>query len=110
MASADLQLRQLCDDALRDAGDLSALQEDVIRADIELRYMHPGEYVAYIDEYREQDRICRLVREVLACSSDLAEVKAAFTDVGSERRASIRLEYLEPLGDDFLTHDDLPLR
>jgi hypothetical protein len=110
MASADLQLQQLFNAALREAGKLSALQKDLVCSDIELRYRHPGEYVAYIDRYKVQNRNCRLVREILACSSNLADVKASFSGFGSKKRARVRLEFLEPLGDDLETHNDLPLR
>jgi hypothetical protein len=110
MSSAELSLRQLCEDALREAGDISALQGDAIRADFQLRFEHPGKYVAYIDRYQVRNKTCRLAREVLACSSDLSEVNAAFVHFGSKKRAKVQVEYLEPLVGDFEAHHDLPYR
>ncbi len=110
MSSADLSLRQLCEDALREAGDISAAQVDAIRADLELRFEHPGKYVAYIDRYQVRNKIRRLTRDVLACSSDLSEVTAAFSHFGNKKRAKVQVAYLEPLSGDFEVHHDLPFR
>lgn len=60
MFRADSHLSRLCEDALREAGEVSAAQEDVIRADLELRFEHAGKYVAYIDHYRVRNKISRL--------------------------------------------------
>jgi hypothetical protein len=51
-------------------------------------FEHPGEYVAYIDRCLLENRIRRLSREVIAHSSDLSVVKAAFSHFDSENRAS----------------------
>lgn len=110
MSSAEAQFEQLCHDALREAGDVSAAQKDAIVADLGLRFEHPGEYVAYIDRYLVQNRIRRLSREVIAHSSDLSMVKAAFSHFDSEKRAKIQIEYLDPLSDDFELTDHLPFR
>jgi len=110
MSSAEVQFEQLCQVALREAGEVSAAQRDSILEDLALRFEHPGEYVAYIDHYRVRGRIRRLSREILGHSTDLSVVKAAFARFDSKKRAQVQVEYLEPLSDDFELIHDLPFR
>ena len=110
MSSAEALFEQLCQDALREAGDISAVQRDSILADLQLRFEHPGQYVAYIDRYEVRNRVRHLSREVLAHGEDLSEVKAAFSHFDSERRAKVEVEYLDLLSDDFKTIHDRPFR
>lgn len=110
MSSAEVAFDQFCQDALREAGEISAAQKDSILEDLGLRFEHPGEYVAYIDRYQIRNRIRRLSREVLAHSRDLSEVKAAFSHFGNDKRAKVEVEYLDPLSDDLELIHDLPFR
>ncbi|MGO8689625.1 MAG: hypothetical protein ACLQLG_08315 [Thermoguttaceae bacterium] len=110
MSRAEIQFESLCQDALREAGEISAAQTDSILADLGLRFEHPGEYVAYIDHYQVKGRIRRLSREVLAHGRDLSEVKAAFAHFDKKKRAKVQVEYLDPLAGDFELIHELPFR
>ncbi|NUQ62228.1 MAG: hypothetical protein HUU20_07055 [Pirellulales bacterium] len=110
MSSAEVEFDQLCRDALREAGEISAAQRDAILADLRLRFEHPGQYVAYIDRCQVRNKISRLTRDVLAHSTDLSEVKAAFSQLATKKRAKVEVEYLDPLSEDFQLLHDLPFR
>jgi hypothetical protein len=110
MSTAEVQFEQICQEALRAAGEISAVQKDLILADLELRFEHPGEYVAYIDRYQIRDKIRRLTREVLGHSHNLSEVIDSFAHLANEKRTKVELQYLEPLSDDYQSLHDLPLR
>ena len=109
-SSSVIEFDQLCDEALRDAGELSAAVRDRLVEDLRLRFEHPGEYVAYLDRYKTVNRLRRLQRRVLEHSRDLGEVQAAINRCTKRQRPHVMLEFVEPLGEELTVPHEMPYR
>lgn len=105
-----VEFNELCEEALRDVGQASAATKDRLVEDLRLRFEYPGQYAAYLDRFETVSKLQRLNRELVAHSSDLADVQQAIARLPKRDRAKVSLEYLEPLGDDFSIPHQLPFR
>jgi hypothetical protein len=83
----------------------------VRRADRRLQENFAGQYVAYIDTWRQAKSGSRLVRRMLAHSASLKEVSDALEPLSSERRARVVFQYVSEATPGTLeAHYDLPWR
>ena len=110
MSTSSVKFEQLCDEALRQAGDLSAAARDRVVEDLRLRFEFPGEYVAYLDKYGTVNRLRHLQRQLIAHSAAIADVQEAIQRYPDTECARIAIEFADPLGDDFRVAHDLPFR
>ncbi len=104
------QFRKLCRQAVRNAGEISAVQRDAILQGLRLRRRYPGEYVAYIDRYPARDKVRRLARELIAHDSDLLAVNDCLSQFARKKRLKVMVQYLDPLLGDFRVLHDYPFR
>lgn len=110
MSTSAVGFDQLCKEALQHAGDVSSAVRDRLLADLRQRFEFPGQYVAYLDEYRLVDRLRRLRRRLIAHSAELSEVQKAIQRHPRRSRPRIALEFMEPLGEEFGVPHELPFR
>lgn len=105
-----VEFNDLCEQALRDVGEVSAATKDRLIEDLCLRFEYPGQYAAYLDRFETAGKLRRLNRKLVAHSSDLADVQQAIVRLPKRDRAKVSLDYVEPLGDDFTVPHELPFR
>ena len=105
------EFEQLCDQALAIAGDVSSAQRERIIADLRLRFEHPSEYAAYIDEYPVVVGNTRhLVRTVVAADPDLRVVHRALADLSKEAQQTAVIDFVDPLTGDLMVPHNLSER
>jgi hypothetical protein len=105
-----VEFEQVCQEALQQAGDVSAAARDRVVEDLRLRFEYPGEYVAYLDSYRTINKLRRLQRRIIGHSLDLGKVQVAILSHPKRERPKIALEFAEPLGEGLTTPHNLPFR
>jgi hypothetical protein len=111
-SASSVEFDQLCQEilSLSDVGEVSAAAKDRLIEDLRLRCEYPGEYVAYVDNYKTVNKLRRLNRRLVAHSTDLAEIQRSIQRHSQRERARVTLEYVEPLGEEFNVPHELPFR
>ena len=97
--------------AVRQAGELPPEAQARVRALLELQFMYPGEYVAYIDRWRTKGKVRHLLPEVFAHSSSLEDVQNAVAELPAQDRPKAVIHYaIDPHQEELPVHYDLPNR
>ena len=60
---SSVEFDQLCQETLRDVGEVSAAAKGCLIEDLRLRCECPGEYVAYLDNYKTVNKL-RVLRRL----------------------------------------------
>ncbi len=86
------RLNELFERAREQLGNLDFEACQVLREDIRLQLLYPGEYVAFVDLWKSYNETQRLVREVIIHSLSAAEISLRTRNI-----SNVQMRKVEPV-------------